>query len=319
MKTKKIKTKLITRGSIPIILSSALTLGVVSTSAHALVVSDPTSYSYYVEQLKNGVKQLENIQGTLDQTTRLSNSFDGYMNDLRSQFDFVSNIQRSLNGELSSFEAYKRSLSYSAKKSLDFSRKFDMKDLRDVIDTNLDGIYVDPTNPDYDASSVQKLRTIERQRLLKEGLIKTEEKLTLLEQKYKDIEGLADKAKKTTNTKESMDLNNAILLEILAALHSLIDVTATLGQAEMAAKFINYSKEAHERKEKADNKASSSYPGFNNRREYDEWYDGCHAFKREHGHTNTTVNGVDCPAKAYRKATEERRKNTPQSGKARGL
>lgn len=300
-------------------IASVLTLSIsINTTTQAILVSDPTSYSYYIKQIKKSIEQGQTLKGTLSEAQHLSGAFDGFMADLRSKFDFVGNIQKNLKSQLSTYENYKRSLSISQKKKLDFSRKFDMRDLRDVIDTNLDGIYVDPTNPDYSTSQIKKLRTVERQRLLKEGLIKTEQKLALLEQKYKGIEDLAIKAKNTKNSKESADLNNAILLEILAALHSLVDITATLGQAEMASGFINYSAEAHARKERADKKPSSGYPGFANKREYGEWYDGCHAFKRKHGHTNTTFNGVDCPRRAVNKR-EEKFKMLPDSAKSWGF
>ena len=295
----------------PILLSAALTFGALTTTANAFVVTDPVSYVYYIQQLKKMVEQANTAKNSLTEAKQLTSSFDGYMDDLRSQFDFVGDIQKSLKTQLSSFENYKRSLSSSAKKTLDFSRKFDLKNLRDIIDTNLDGIYVDPTNPDYSASQIKKLRTVERQRLLKEGLTKTEEKLALLEQKYKGIEKLTNRAKRTANTKESLDLNNTILLEILAAMHSLIEVTSTLGQAEMASKFINHSKEAHENKARINKeKYKNGYPDrrFETLEEKEAWFDGCVAFKRKNGNTNTTVNGVDCAQKAYRKAKEARRK-----------
>lgn len=284
---------------------------IVPTSSYAIIVSDPTSYSYYVQQLKKSVEQINMAKTSLDQAQHLNQSFDGYMRDLRTNFDFVGNIKNSLSAELGSFENYKRSLSSSQLKSLDFSRQYDLKSLRDIIDTNLDGIYVDPTDPEYSASEIKKYRTIERQRLLKQGLIKTEEKLALLEQKYKNLEKLAEKAPQTTTPKEAADLSNAILLEILSAMHSLIDVISTLGQAEMAAGFINYSKEAHANKIRIDKaRYKNGYPDkkFASQEEKDAWFDGCVAFKRKNGHTNTTVNGVDCAQRAYRKKVEKRNK-----------
>ena len=295
---------LIQKIATPLLLSAALTFSAITTTVNAFVVTDPASYVYYIQQLKQIVEQVNTAKNSLTQAKQLTSSFDGYMDDLRSQFDFIGDIQKSLKTQLSGFEDYKRSLSSSAKKTLDFSREFDLKNLRDIIDTNLDGIYIDPTNPDYNASEIKKLRTVERQRLLKEGLTKTEEKLALLEQKYRDIEKLTNKAKRTANPKESIDLNNTILLEILAAMHSLIEVTSTLGQAEMASKFLNHSKDEHARAERV---FKRKYPkgytvgrgkyqqNFGTKENYKKHNIKCRNFYEENGHGNTVIDGFGCP------------------------
>jgi hypothetical protein len=45
----------------------------------------------------------------------------------------------------------------------------------------------------------------------------------------------------------SQDLTNTILLELLATNNEMLKIFSTLGQAEMASKYINYSKEEHEK------------------------------------------------------------------------
>jgi hypothetical protein len=237
------------------------------------------------------------------------------MKNLQTKFDFVGNVQKALNADLTAFDDYVRKLSAKDKKAFDFNRKYDLKDLRDVIDTNLDGIYIDPTNPDYKVEDVVKLRTIERQRLIKEGLIKTEEKLTQLGQRYKDINELANKSKNAQSSKEALDINNAILVEILAAIHSLTDIVATLGQAEMASKFVHYAKDKQQ-KELQKRKNAKLYSNSMTMREH---LDACHEYKYKHGHTNTTIDGKDCPQKALIKKREEFKKNVPDYASQRGI
>ena len=244
-------------------------------------VSDPRSYGYYVEQLKEAAKQLKEMQKQVKESQKLNTSFDSYLDDLREQFDFTGNIKKSLDKQLKEYERYTRSLSKKSKYALDFDRKYDLKNLRDIIDQNLDGIYVDPTDARFNPEKVKRLRNMERQRLLKDGLIKTEEKLAAVGENFSRLEDLHKKAAKTKTIKEALHLNNVILIEVLAGINNMVDIMSTLGQAEMASKFIHYSKEKH--KEELDElKAEEAKGGytwrgykFKNRQVFREKSDAC--------------------------------------------
>ena len=108
-----------------------------SSTTWAFVVTDPTSYGYYVEQLKTAVKQVEGIK-------QVSSELDKIVADGREVFNFSTQIQSTLGDELKAYQKYRDTLTPFQKKQLDFNRKYDPQQLRDIIDTNLDGIYVDP-------------------------------------------------------------------------------------------------------------------------------------------------------------------------------
>lgn len=266
----------------------------IGTSANAIVVSDPTSYGYYIEQLKSATKQIQEAQKQLTEAKRLNTSFDKYMEDLKTSFDFVGKTQNMLKSELKAFDDYKSGLTAKQQQALNFNRKYDLKDLRDIIDTNLDGVFVDPTNPDYEVGDIVKLRTLERQKLIKNAIIKNEEKLLQLGQRYKDIDELANKSKNASSSKEALDINNALLIEILAAIHSLIDITATTAKAEMATKFTHYAKDKHQQ----ELKKRSRQKLYGNTMTHSEHRTACHEYKNKNGHSNTTIDGQDCPDKA---------------------
>ena len=285
---KKLKT---------IILIALLTM---LTNAQAILVSDPTSYSYYVEQLRSAKEQIDFVKNQLDEAKKLGNSFDFFTKELRENFDFAKGITGSLQEKLATFEKYRRALSSKDGASLDFARKFDPTNLRDVVDLNLDGIYIDPTDPSFDLDSIKSKRHHERQRLLKDGLIKTELELTQLEKTIKRVEKLSDKADNTTSLKESLDLNNTISLEILQGINTLIDVMSTLGQAEMAAKYVHHNQTRQVRQQMVD---KAKYPKgyrsggkvFKNSDEASEARFKCREYKALNGHNDVVIEGFKCP------------------------
>ncbi len=283
-------------------------------------VSDLRSYGYYVEQLKEAARQLKEMQKQVNETKKLNTSFDSYLDDLREKFDFTTQIKQSLDKQLKEYQRYARNLSRKDNYRLDFHRKYDPKDidLRDIIDQNLDGIYVDPDDSDFHTKKIKKLRNMERQRLLRDGLVKTEEKLVAVQGNFDRLEELHTKATKTKTLKEALHLNNVILIEILAGINNMVDIMSTLGQAEMAAKYIHYNKEKHEAELQAAKKEKAKYNNqfgskSNKKIKYvyrggkkmtkDEAYEQnkkCLAYKREHGHTDIQKDGADCPDRSKR-------------------
>ena len=268
-----------------------------SSTTWAFVVTDPTSYGYYVEQLKTAVKQVEAI-------TRVSSELDKIVADGREVFNFSTQIQSTLGDELKAYQKYRDTLTPFQKKQLDFNRKYDPQQLRDIIDTNLDGIYVDPDDPIYHTTDIKKKRNFERQRLLKEALIKTETELASVKQKYDRLHKLADETRKTKSKKAALDLNNTILLEILAALNTQIEIMSKLGQAEMASKYIHYNQEQysnylHREKIRNPNGYRSGWNTFESRDHFVAWLRKCQAYYAKHDTIDTWIEGKACTSKAY--------------------
>ena len=274
-----------------------------SSTTWAFVVTDPTSYGYYVEQLKTAVKQVEAI-------TRVSSELDKIVADGREVFNFSTQIQSTLGDELKAYQKYRDTLTPFQKKQLDFNRKYDPQQLRDIIDTNLDGIYVDPDDPIYHTTDIKKKRNFERQRLLKEALIKTETELASVKQKYDRLHKLADETRKTKSKKAALDLNNTILLEILAALNTQIEIMSKLGQAEMASKYIHYNQDKHKETVDIDKRKYPNGYSFGGivfpSKDYflDIHRPKCWKYQKLHGHDDVAINGYDCFDRVSRKKRE---------------
>ena len=216
-------------------------------------------------------------------------------------------IQGKFKDELKIYTSYRDSLNGLQRKKLDFDRNFDPRDLRDVIDTNLDGIYVDPDDPLFNTDYMKKARNYERERLLKQALIKSEEKLAEVGKSYELLAGYAKQAQKTKSEKAAADLQNTILLEILKSVNSLVEVMSTLGQAEMALKYTHYNKEQHENHVQAQkNRYPNGYKGvfgqiFDSKDVYLAHRKKCAKFRMLNAHNDTTIDGKDCSQRMIKK------------------
>lgn len=284
-----------------LLLSTLMSFTINASAAFGIgdIVSDPGSYGYYVDQLKSMAQQLEKFN-------ELNAKTDEILSDSQEAFDFSQKIQGKFKNELDIYNNYRSTLDKLQRKKLDFDRKFDPKDLRDVIDTNLDGIYVDPDDPLFNTERMQKSRNFERQRLLKQSLIKSEEKLIEVGQSYELLAQYAQQAKNTKSQKAAADLQNTILLEILKSVNNLVEILSTQGQAEMAIKYTHYNKKQHEehvqiQKIKYPNGFTTMGQTFTNRDDYSAHKQKCFKFKDLNGHTNTTIDGKDCVEKNMRK------------------
>ena len=268
-----------------------------SFGAHSLIVSDPSSYGYYVEQLQSAAKELTEMKNAVNQAKNLNTSFDGYMRDLRQEFNLADTLKRTLGADIKNFDQYASGLSSKSRHNLKHS-KYDnySDDLKGVINANIDGIFIDPNDDNYviGSSKIQELRTFEQQRLRKKGLVKTEQALISVGARLDRIKDLSEKANNTTTIKMSQDLTNAILLELLATNNEMLKIFSILGQANMASQYINYSKEAHE---KAQAELAEQKIGYT----FARWQDKCRANNYE-----GVFYGKDCPNTAWKKIQDSR-------------
>jgi hypothetical protein len=268
-----------------------------SLGTHSLIVSDPSSYGYYVEQLQSAAKELTEMKNSVNQAKTLNISFDGYMRDLRQEFNLASTLNRTLGVDIRNFDKYASGLSSKSRHNLKDNKYNNYSDdLKGIINANIDGIFIDPNDDNYvmGSSKIQELRTFEQQRLRKKGLVNTEQALISVGARLDRIKDLSEKANNTTSIKMSQDLTNAILLELLATNNEMLKIFSILGQAEMASQYINYSKAAHEQ---AQAELAEQKKGYS----FARWQDKCRA-----NNLYGKFYGKDCPYTAWKKKQDSR-------------
>lgn len=246
-----------------IILNVAMTVMLYSMSAHAgMVVTDPTSYTYYVEELKKmatqveqGAKQVETLGGVLTTANDINNKMMGHYNRAAGLVKRIDRLQKVLtrdtHGDM--FERLKQigdagrgtggvlrgtasEAKYAGQDYAALTGEDLFADTRKVLDMNF-GDPRDRTDP------MAKYRTADakyqvQQEALKNVVATSQATLGGMADRMATINDLANQVDQTANMKDAQDLTNSLLVEVLK---TLTDMLAVAAQANQAAALFNYS------------------------------------------------------------------------------
>lgn len=205
-----------------------------------MTVTDPTSYTYYMKQLKEAQNQLKKLQEQIkiaedtkktvttmaDDITGAYNRARGVVNDLKKVKGIISQPDRIFS---------------DAKKIMDMVD--DPEAMFKEVDINLDNIFVDISHPDVNPWMVQRKKQAEVQKIFKDALRSSEIELAKLPARMDAIEALAAQIDKTENIKDSQDLTNRLITELIIGQERMISLLSQLAQAEVAAEYTGYNEE----------------------------------------------------------------------------
>lgn len=233
-----------------------------STFAHAgMVVTDPTSYTYYVEELKKmatqveqGAKQVETLGGVLTTANDINSKMMGHYNRAQNLVRRMDRLQKVLtrdtHGDMferlrqigdagrasgsvlrgSATEAKYAGQDYKALTGEDL-----FADTRKVLEWN----FGDPRDQ---SDPMAKYRTADakfqvQQEALKNVVATSQATLGGMAERMDTINELAKQVNQTANMKDAQDLTNALLVEVLK---TLTDMLAVAAQANQASALFNY-------------------------------------------------------------------------------
>lgn len=231
--------------------------------AHAgMVVTDPTSYSYYVEQLKKqaeqieaATKQVETLGGVLDTANNIESKMMGHYNRAANIISRVDKLQKVLNRDTDGnvFAKLKQigdagratggvlrgtagEVNYAGRDYKDLTGDDLFADTQKVLDWN----FGDPRDK---SDPMAQYRTMDgkyqaQQGALKSVIANSEQTLGGIKDRIGVIKDLAQQANATANMKDAQDMTNAILIQIL---HTLTDFLAIAAQANQANALFNFS------------------------------------------------------------------------------
>lgn len=234
------------------LLSIAMLLGS-SVPVSAFTVTDPTSYTYYVQQIEQMVEQIQkqaeavmelgNIKGL---TTDVLGSVQGAYSYSQRLLGRLQDLQRDLKYKGSS-------LKYQAARWKTIALEPKYEDITDI-SVILDDIFQDPRQ-----EGVTVYRDLDeiynaRQGALKDVIVDAEQTLDSWEENVQRVEDLAAQAEATEDLGQAQVLTNVILSEILLCLQQMRRFDAQYGQATSLLQFQGVSEEAYE--------FSKTDPGF---------------------------------------------------------
>jgi len=226
---------------------------ILSSNAWALfgagdIVSDPTSYTYYVEQIKQATEQLENLQEQLETAKNIYGEVEDMRKQLIGAYDQATGMVNDLSNIREEIENNPTAMAKYAKKFLSHEMGDD-----DFVDPRvlIEGIFKDPRMPQ---EKVEKLKTLNekyhaRQKTLEDAITESEKTLNGMPERYELLEDLAGRIDSTPNVKAAMDLNNRILAEILKILTDHLALVAHIGEAQSIVNFDGATDEATAQRE----------------------------------------------------------------------
>jgi chromosome segregation ATPase len=194
------------------------------------VVTDPTSYTYYVKQLEEAKKQLETAQESLDTITETK---DGI-------FSIKSNVEGNLQRAQRSISRIKSlednikdnpedALNY-ASDALDDVSKIDK--YRENVANNVEKQFGTLNDKVSDWGDVKTQKEIQaaKQEAAKKAIINAEVAKGKIAQQLEDLSSLANDANSATSLKDASDVNNAILLKMNENLVEIIALISDISQ-----------------------------------------------------------------------------------------
>lgn len=181
------------------------------------VVSDPTSYTYYAEQLEQGIDMLEvqekKLQKLIDSYNKLQNIENNVSGNIQRAKSTLNRIKALK--EMTGTKDLRDALKY-AKKALD-----DISDIPEhvtVIGDNVDEVF---GNEEKKAPKIGGWVTVSqkkkqaRQQAYKQALVDSELAASKINLQLEKVEELATATNTATSLKDSTDITNTILLEML--------------------------------------------------------------------------------------------------------
>jgi hypothetical protein len=236
--------------------SSLFSSGVFAVGGVGDIVSDPTSYAYYVKQIEAAQQQYEKATEHLNTALETKDTIESVDRQLR------GNYNRAMR-HIKKFQQWKE----NAKESpLEFAedtiRNRDaVLDYSDKIENSIDSYYYgedilgDNTNSKGGWVNINVNKNQHKQGFFKRALVKSEVAKGMINLDLDELEELATEVNSTQTLKDSSDVNSSILLKLLESAQRtnalLADISSTLAIA-------NYSGEKQYSDNKRLNQVSSN-------------------------------------------------------------
>ena len=276
----------ILRSAITALLVVALAMPAPSAFAFGGIVSDPTSYTYYVQQIKDAQRALVEAQKQVDTLGGIKTAADQAQRAVVGNYNraqgLVTDLQR-LEKKLASSPT---TIQGSAKKwlSLGDAGLEIGEDGFYAVGKVLDTHWIDPRDLKKNAERLKHLDQIYqvKQASLRGNIEASDEILRTMPQRLKTIEGLVDQIDHTENIKDAQDLSNRFLAEILKVLAEMSAIAAKIGESYALMNYQGVSEATMQQRMQTQSIGSGPREGWAAKELRKEGYDPEHMTKSDH-------------------------------------
>ncbi|MBU1404322.1 MAG: type IV secretion system protein [Proteobacteria bacterium] len=219
-------------------ITALLVVGLAMPAPSALawgVVTDPTSYTYYVKQIAEAQKQLAETQKQVETLGGIKTIADKAQRAVVGNYNRAKGLVSDLQRIRKKLEATPTTMQGTAKKWLSLGNdgleigEDGFVSVGKLLDTN----WIDPRDIKNNVERLKKIDQIYqvKQASLRGNIEASDEILRTMPERLKTIEGLVEQIDQTENVKDATDLNNRFLAEILKVLAEMSAIAAKIGES----------------------------------------------------------------------------------------
>lgn len=205
------------------------------------VVTDPTSYTYYVQQIEQAMEQLKTMEKQVAETTKV--------------YDQVTSVDKRLMGNLDRAQAQLQKIKdmqdwtiSDARKSLKYAKRAleevgEIPEYREEVTDGIDSVFGEKENKNNNWISVEAQKKAMRQKSLKQAIVDSEVAQEIIAVQLDELETLATATNATDTLKDSTDVTNTILLSLVDGQREVIQQLANISRNIALANYDGKDKE----------------------------------------------------------------------------
>lgn len=218
------------------------------------IVSDPGSYSYYVEQIKKATEQLNQLEEQVETLGGIQTTADQISRDVRGSYNRgaslvyrVKRLKKILDAKPSTLQGQALKWINLAQDGLDIGGD-GFVSAHQILDAN----FKDPrlAHRNYEIMRDLDKRYQTRQWSLKNSITKSDELLRQMPDRLKEIEDLTEQIDQTVNLKDAQDLTNRFLAEILTILTEQLALASHIAESQAVLNYQGVTEDVIEQREK---------------------------------------------------------------------
>jgi len=226
-----------------------LLLFLIPTLAHSFggVVTDPTSYTYYIEQIEQSMEQLKTMENQVKETTKV--------------YDQVTSVDKRLMGNLNRAQKQLQKIKdmqdwtiSDARKSLKYAKNAleevgQIPEYQEEVTEGIDSVFGEEENKNNNWVSVEAEKKAMRQKSLKQAIVDSEVAQEIITVQLEELETLASATNTTDTLKDSTDVTNTILLSLLDGQREVIQQLSNISRNIALASYDGKDKENKKERE----------------------------------------------------------------------
>lgn len=192
------------------------------------VVTDPMSYTYYVQQIEQAMTQLKTMENHVKETTKV--------------YEQVTSVDKRLIGNLNRAQAQLQKIKdmqdwtiSDARKSLKYAKNAleevgKIPEYQEEVTEGIDSVFGEENQSRNDWVSVEAEKKAKRQQALKQAVVDSEVAQEIITVQLEELETLAIATNTTDSLKDSTDVTNTILLSLLDGQREVIQQLANISR-----------------------------------------------------------------------------------------